>query len=249
MIKDKGFIHPADPDFSCRLRYSQLSSELQQNGLNLAKIEESRTVFTEEAGEHYWVKPEAYRPTGVALGCPLPDEDMTTLLWTVAYLAEQFMCAQAHSRPLFAFVPREWYHVTVVNRSHFDCDRNIIGLDNGEFEKAKEIVHHGLGPIGIRFTGLILTADGRLIVPGYPTDGRFYALRRELSTRIQPLSRNLPLTAHIKIGHVTWPLDKELIKVFVDELTRYGEGISASLLFRSAYTPAGNIPLDDDTVK
>lgn len=67
---------------------------------------------------------------------------------------------------IFAFVPPDSYHVTLVNRSHFGTDTKVKGMTKEEKEfTGKVIIKKDEGPIEVQFKGLILTTEGHLLTP------------------------------------------------------------------------------------
>jgi hypothetical protein len=113
-----------------------------------------------------------------------------------------------------------------------------------EKSKAEQIVlHSGKGPVNLQLHGLIVTHWGRLIVPGYPDDGLLYRLREQLAGEVPQLRANLPNTAHIKLGHVLAPLNREESRGLWECVTRCGEHIHEHVSFDHLYSPLGRMPL------
>jgi hypothetical protein len=188
---------------------------------------------------------ERYKPTGAVLGCPLPDPRITTRLWRLALLIEMFIATLPKGREkTFAFVPPEAYHITLVNRTHFVVNTVIEPMTPAENEMVRgKIVQFGEGPVTLQLHGLLLTHWGRLIVSGYPNDDRLFRLREELASAAPGLRTNLPNTAHIKIGHVLAPLDKNGSQSLRQYAARCGNHIHEHLSFNDVYTPFCRIPL------
>jgi hypothetical protein len=239
----------SDPDLACRRRYGELLSEVQEEGLNAGEIEKSKTIYSISEARSCWIKAEAYKPTGVALGCPLPDRKTTFLFWRLSRLAMQWLGNQTGNSNSFAFVPKDWYHVTIANWSHFDLHRDISEITETKVRIVNEVLKTNPSSINIRFAGLLITRAGRLIVPGYPTDGLIFRLRRELVARIPELSINLPVTAHIKLGHLLYPLNHEKSIAFQKWLTGCGKIIDRTVSFSSIHTPIQDIALSNAIIR
>ncbi len=149
-------------------------------------------------------------------------------------------------RPTFAFVPPDWYHVTLLNRAHFDVTAlsSITMMTENERRLAQDVIAKSdANPIMLHLNGLILTSTGRLIVPGFPSDDRMYELRSRLVEELPQLQINAPITAHIKLGHVLTKLNLAEFKKLLDYVALYEEHTSARLTFDDVYTPLGRIPI------
>lgn len=232
------------PDAVCRARYLFLARECRRQGLDPSEVERSARELSYAIDMMYYLKSAAYKPTGVALGCPLPDKRVAKRLWRLSRLADKCLTALCRGRrKRFAFVPPDWYHVTLVNRSHFEFTE-IISMTEDEREDARKVIAQiSGGLIVLHLNGLVLTAGGRLIVPGFPSDDRVYELRSRLVEAMPQLRINVPITAHIKLGHVLAPLNADELKILLSWVALCGEHVSARLIFYDVYTPAGRIAL------
>ncbi|MBU0967375.1 MAG: hypothetical protein KKA54_13460 [Proteobacteria bacterium] len=237
----------SNPDTICRARYEFLVRESRQCGLQTDQIERSAHELCFLRDKKYYLKGIAYKPTGVALGFPLPDSRMTARLWRIAKLVDQCITTiHPESDKTFAFVPPDSYHITLVNRSHFEVGEVITAMNVKEQEKARQaIARAGGGPVTLHLNGLILTFRGRLFVPGFAVDDRLYQLRANLSALVPELRVNVPITAHIKLGHLLTPLNNRESKVLQQRVRRYGKYINGSLSFDDVYTPVGRILLSE----
>jgi hypothetical protein len=232
------------PDAVCRDRYILLARECRQRGLDSRKVKKSALELCRSTGTTCFLKDAAYRPTAIALGCPLPDKRVTRQLWRLTQLVNKLLIKTCpSSKHPFAFVPPDWYHVTLVNRSHFEFTDITLINDDEKVRIRSVIAELGRAPIVLHFNGLLLTANGRLFVPGFPCDDRLYRLRTLLVQALPQLGVNVPQTAHIKLGHVLVELGKEALKELLGCVTLCGERISARLIFSDAYTPIGRVKL------
>jgi len=230
---------------ACQAEYRLQACQCRRRGLDADKIEESATAFCERCGDAYYVTADACRPTGVALGCPLPDPIFAERLSRVA---KRFAGRLREIRPetdkLFAFVRRDVYHVTVTNRSHFDDSGVLQAMSLDEATRVSAaLARAGYGCLSIDFHGLLLTRQGRLLAMGFPTDDRFFELRRLCCDVVPELRTNLPLTAHIKLGHVLAPLAGRELERTLCIAARCGEFVSARVTFRRSYTPVKRLDL------
>jgi hypothetical protein len=236
-------------DFICRHSYVQLAQECRLFGFSYATIEKSRALAERIDGRNH-LKVEAYKPTGIALGCPLGCQQLADRLWHLAEAVEERLTALCPGKgPSFASVPPAWYHITLVNREHYDVTPTWSTEGGGgvitaeERDKAQSIVSQtGCGPIAVDLKGAILPRNGKLFVPGFPCDLRFYALRARLTEGLPRLAVNTPRTAHVKLGHVLVCLEKPAIEAFLDWLSSEGLALTR-LTFREAYSAAGQISL------
>lgn len=233
------------PDAVCRRRYMVLSQECRRKGLDVGKIENRRRNFSHSLNGVWYLKSEAYKPTGIALGYPLPDEQIIELLWRMSRLFNRCLsfltCSEGEG---FAFVPRECYHITIVNWSHFKVDEHIIDMPVDKKEEALRIIAHlGIGPIAVHLNGLILTADGSLIVPGFPCEDQIYKLRAQLAKMNNEFRKNMPTTTHIKLGQVLQPLSPVKLERLLAWTNLLGTRISFQMSFYDVFTPVGRITL------
>jgi hypothetical protein len=149
--------------------------------------------------------------------------------------------------PAIALVPPSFYHVTVVNRDHFDLKNEVsivASLSRGQkvsiARSLAKVAPDGLS-IQIRFSGFLLTTEGRLIVRGYPADEQLFAMRRACRECVRALGCRVPITAHLKIGHLLTPLTIPQVRAFYSWFNEEAQRIMSILCFRDAYTPAGRI--------
>lgn len=233
-------------DQICRDRYRFLVAEIHQHGFDLAQLARSATEFSRTIDGERYLKQSAFAPTGVALGCPLPDTLITERLWRLAKSVDnQVKDLIGHSGLTFAYVPPSHYHITLVNRTHFELSSAITGMGKKGKSAVKELlVQQKWEQIEIRLNGLILTHWGRLFVPGYPLDDSLFGLRAAIAAAVPELRANIPNTAHIKLGHVIAPLRREKTELLVKYVQTCGDQINVQLIFDEVYTPAGRIRLN-----
>jgi hypothetical protein len=231
-------------DGACRARYALLERQCRTQGLQQAEVERSKFQLTRVVHNAYFLKSEAYTPTGVALGCPLPDRNVSRRLWRLSRLVERRLAALCtDQQPTFAFVPPDSYHVTLVNKSHFDFT-DIALLTQNERERVQTLIRQVCAdPIVTDFRGFVLTAHGRLIACGYPKDDQLQRVRMSLVEAFPQLQVNLPSTAHIKLGHVLLRLEMPKLETLLKWVYLCGQHLSARITFRDVYTPAGRIAL------
>lgn len=228
-------------DDLCRSSYRDIRSEFLMSGIDRHGVAKSRALLYDD-GTTIWVDKAAYYPTGVALGCPLPDSVFSQQLFAAASLfATKINSLISSDKSSFSLVPKESYHVTIVNFSHFDCayhKKDIVTLDSLSFAQVRAYFRDVLFPVPrIHFQGLLLTRSGRLIVPGYATNFTAFMVRSELADLVPQFRTNLPKTLHIKLGHVLGtlpPFSEQRCQDVVDGL---GGGISADISFKDIFTP------------
>lgn len=238
-----------NPDAICRSHYRYLMKECKRLGLQRVEIDISAHELCYYANGKYYLKSIAYNPTGIALGCPLPNSHTTLRLWRVSILFERFLTELSlKEKKTFAFVPPEYYHVTLVNRSHFKCSTSVFDLSEDLKIKAKDVIDRvGYGPLSLNLTGLILTRSGKLICPGYPIDDELFRLRASIAKEISELRVNLPKIAHIKLGHILVPLNCNKLEALFQSVKYLGELVNLSITFHEVYTPLGPIKLTEQT--
>lgn len=217
-----------------RAEYIRLERALRKHGLDAEVIESHARDFTRQNV----VTEQAYVPTAVALGCPLPAET-TKRLQRVARLVDRSLGGEA-----LAYVPSEAYHVTVANRAHYEHS-TPASITSDEFEVIRDCIRRlGLGQIEVVTYGLMITAHGKLFLKGLPVDDRLLALRRALVEAVPALAINLPKTAHMKLAHLR-PGYSGTVAQLQSLFKHLDDHVVDKIVFRDVYTPLGRIPLQE----
>ncbi len=193
----------------------------------------------------FYLKPSAYAPTGAALGAPLPQRRDARLLWRLTRLVADYLSQLVpHEAPTFSYVPPEWYHITIVNRTHFEVSETVAQIQLAEYHQIRDTIARSQpGRLAVQLQGLILTRSGRLLAAGFPCDDRLFGLRSGLAAALPQMNVNLSKIAHIKLGHVLVPLAGAELDGFLTYLARCGEHASTRLVFADVYTPLGRVVL------
>ncbi len=246
-------------DAACRKCYDDWARSCRHHGLDEEKLSESRDDLSEKI---WFVRKRAYRPTGVALGCPLPEPDIQKLFCRIATdIARRVQQLYPGDEPAMSYVPREWYHTTLVNYSHYGEDEpEAADNANGQaretsaqrpwrmpkvlLPKVIDIIRGcGFGEVTVRLRGLFLTRQGTVLVRGYPTDDRVYELRQRLLDAEEDFGHHITKTVHFKLGHLIAPIGSAESEAALAIVDRHGAEIDARLTFRKAYTPVGGVDL------
>jgi hypothetical protein len=228
----------------CREEYTRLARELSHKGLSEAAVEDCRARLAEQRDGRWYVKALAYQPTGVALGSPLPDQRAQNTFFRAACQVERWMQSIGDpSASSFAHVPPDWYHITVLNRSHYDVNE-VLPMNAAEGQ-AVEASLRALSPgtITVLASGLQLSRTGRVFVRCLPVDDTILELREHLAELHPELRTNIPRLVHIKIGHLMKPLTRDELARFCLFLGRLGNSTLARLDFTDVFTPLGRVPL------
>ena len=201
--------------------YRRLEEEVRRDGMDAAVIRANANHLTERRGDEWLVTERAYLPTAVALGCPL-DPTATAELRRAATSIDGL-----------AHVPANAYHITVVNRAHYEHSAPaFLSLD--EFRAVREcIARLNLREIAVDVAGFLITAHGKVFLKCLPVDDSLLELRTRLVDAVPALAINVPKTAHIKLAHVRVPTSGVPPPVSLSKL-----------IFRDVYTPHGRIPLE-----
>ena len=225
--------------------YPRMSVQKESGGFTSREIEKSARRLVTPHGRFFLLKDLAFKPTGVALGRPLPDDCLADQLWSAAQILDRFLGIIQPSRCRhFGFVPKSWYHVTVVNWTHFDDSPTVTNMPKRELPVVRDALTAAVQKkeVSVRFAGLLLTKEGRLLVPGYPQDTSVARMRQDLSRAHQAFASHLPPAAHIKLGHILVNVKNKSFAAVCELVALLGRQINASVLFRDLYTPAGRIP-------
>jgi hypothetical protein len=153
-----------------------------------------------------------------------------------------------------SYVPPDAYHVTLVNRTHFDTQANksdVRPLSAKEKEQVDQIVlGQRCGSVDVRYRGLLATKSGRLMAPAFVEDARIFRLKEALRAgvvghrNLEPvLAENYPLHTLTKLGHIVVPLKGAQVRKFADWLRAEGANVDVSVTFRDVYTQLGRISL------
>lgn len=190
------------------------------------------------------MREEAYKPTGLALGCPLPKSSQVELFSRLACLADSKLKQYFSSeQPSFAYVPADWYHITIANRTHYESSA-VSCLDEDEKQAVKALISElNLQEFRVIASGLILTSYGRLFVKCLPTDDGILKLRSALVRNFPWLQTNMPKMVHIKLGHLMMPLSTIQLQSFMAWLAMVEQHAICDLVFTDVYTPQGRIRL------
>lgn len=237
--------NPAPSSFRiCRSEYIKMERSLRRLGLDVEAQASVATHFTQLHNGHLRLLPAACQPTGVALGCPLPQVGFGRHLGRIVGLFSRVLRSMGHQGASgVASVPEHLLHVTVVNRTHYRI-QDVQALSAEEFACVRESVRRSeVNTISVIFQGLILTREGSLVVPGYPIDDSLFDLRRQLSDNNIAFSGKLPKVAHIKLGHLLAPLSNlELreLQLWISDASRH---VLERVAFDTLYTPLGQIAL------
>lgn len=228
----------------CRKEYIRLAREVKQKGISQEAVDTCRETLADLQDRRWFLKPIAFSPTGIALGCPLPQKHIQKLFYRMAELVERwFQSAGEIDIPLFAYVPSHAYHITIVNRSHYEFNEVIpLTMDEKDvFEKA--ISKLNIRKISVITNGLFLTHTGRVFVKCLVLDDAILKLRSFLTATYPQLQTNVPRLVHIKIGHLMKVPNEQELMAFNAWLERVGHYSISRLDFTDLYTPAGRIEL------
>ena len=226
--------------------YRKLRSAFQSGGIIESEVRRSAVELSCLRSGHMELVPEAFLPTGIALGCPLPDAGLTEHIWQLTCeFGNNIQSMLCCSEDAIAVVPKEHYHVTIVNSRHFDVDdkKKIVGISSEQMQMAEMAMRKlECQEIRIMFCSLIFTAQGRLIVPGYPIGDDLFQLRHALEQIPNGLfTANLPKTAHLKTAHLLKPFCLDQVE-HVSEITqRLGRYINVEVAFCDVFSPQGRI--------
>jgi hypothetical protein len=167
-------------------------------------------------------------------------------LWKITRLVENtFSRFIKEDQKVFAYVPEDWYHITLLNRTHFEESKEIESLTAAEQKEAAGIIHQQIkAPVVLNANGLLLTRSGALIVPAFPFDNQIYDLRSTIVKEIPTLGVHVPAGAHIKIGNILRNIDKDKLSQLLHAIFICGNHISDRLEFKDIYSPLGTIRLD-----
>ncbi len=228
----------------CRQEFIRLAREVRQEGVSKEAVEICRTTLVEQRDSRWYIKSLAFLPTGVALGCPLPDLHAQKLFFLLAQLIEQWVQGKDDpSRPVFAYVPPEAYHITIVNRSHYEFNEVMpLALDE-KIAIGHMIAQLKLKCISVVTSGILLTHTGRIFIKCLVWNDNIFELRNLLGKTFPQLRTNIPRLVHIKIGHLMKPLNDQELLGFQAWLERLGNHAITRLDFTDLYTPAGRIEL------
>jgi 2'-5' RNA ligase len=163
-------------------------------------------------------------------------------LSSVAEELERFL-RQTHpnEHAWFAFVPVNSFHVTVVNRGHYDTS-DVVNLDAAMRRRLARVVRK-CPAIALDLDGVSITRQGRVLAKCIPRSDDLAVLRELIVSQIPELAENTPRTAHIKLGHVLLPLSASQTAELVAFANSFADELRGALVFRDLFTPAGRVSL------
>jgi hypothetical protein len=226
----------------CRNEYIRLAREVAKKGISRDAIETCRTTLVDYQEGKWFLKPTAFLPTGVAMGCPLPQLHLQKLFYRSAELIEKWIRGvDDPTLPVFAYVPPQSYHITIVNRSHYEFNA-VVPLTIDERDKVESVVSKlRIKQVTVATSGFFLTHTGRLFVKCLVLDDAILKLRTTISETYPQFRINIPRLIHIKIGHLMKGLNKQELLEFTVWLERLGHYSISRIDFTDLYTPAGRI--------
>ncbi len=226
----------------CRNEYIRLAREVAQKGISQDALDTCRKTLVDYQDGKWFLKPIAYLPTGVAMGCPLPQLHSQKIFYQAAQLIEKWVHgANDPSLPVFAYVPPQSYHITIVNRSHYEFN-DVVPLTIDEKNKVENtIAKLKINQVSVATSGYFLTHTGRLFVKCLVLDDTVLDLRTVIAESHPQFRTNIPRLVHIKIGHLMKNFKKQELLEFTAWLERLGHYSISRIDFRDLYTPAGRI--------
>ncbi|MBN2440108.1 MAG: hypothetical protein JXJ04_02140 [Spirochaetales bacterium] len=230
-------------DDRCRTFYMKLSHHCYKKGLDKSEIDKTARERIAIHNDRCYLKTDYYKPTGVALGCPLPDKRITKRLWQFSKLVESYLSRFSRKEKcVFAFVPGDCYHTTILNWTHYAVSDKIVSMKKPDAIKVEQVIHDTIkSPVTLHINGIFLTSTGTLIIPGFPADNSLYTLRSRLLEAIPEFRTRIPFAAHIKLGHLLVHLRKSKLEKFQRWLSSFAYHISGRMVFHDVYTPVKRI--------
>lgn len=231
----------------CQQEYRRLARELGQRGISASQVERCRVALSEAGREGWQVIQAAYLPTGAALGCRLTEKNTERLFGRCARLMAGWLAQEVGKagEAGLALVPAEAYHITVVNRSHYEVNEVVAISSEEKQEIEAQVRRMGVGRISVMSCGVQVTHFGRVYIKCLPCDDKILRLRNQLGEGFPQLRTNIPRMLHIKIGHLIKPLNAGELLRFMSFMERMGQAVVRRLDFDDLFTPAGRISLMD----
>ncbi len=233
-------------DHTCRQSYVSLLARAYREGLAEEVLQNSRSNLCELRDDRCFLRNIAYQPTGIALGRPLPDATVTARLAEITrqfrvYLDEMLETPDPQA---FAQVPPDWYHITLVNQSHYadGADTVTRRAQPPAIQQQIRDLLSTVGPITVQLDRVILTAHGIFMVACYPLGATFFELRQTIVNQIPVLATNTPRTAHMKLGHLQTMLSRAQLHALLKVVCQIGQ-LDAELQFTQVYTPSGRLSM------
>jgi hypothetical protein len=245
----------SDPALLSLAMLEEFAAEFKRDAVSLKSVRRSLMEDSRKVGQHLILKTHAYKPTGVALGCPLPYPDAQSQFSSLCDRTEEFLRRLCNVRgPVLVRVPPLCYHITLVNRTHFDTrqdKRQVRCLSLSEKRQVEQIIRdQDCGSVTVQYRGLLTSRGGRLLVPAYPSDARVFQLKEALrdgvckgKIRRAAFAENYPVHTATKLGHIAVELDGARLRAFLRWMQEEGAKIDLSVTFSDSYTQLGRIPL------
>jgi hypothetical protein len=223
-----------------RERFGRMHQETRARGLDPALIEQALIKCRWEDGV-IWLGEEAYLPTGLALGCPLPQPAAVSQLWEMACAVDRWLRAATASYNVgLAFVPCHWYHITLLSRSHYSDGRRLTYLTKEEAAQAAITIRElGIEMLSIVLSGLSISRSGALLVGAFPTNGSLEKVRLAAAQSNPLLQNRFPAMTYVKIAQLPCRLDDDVFSELAASFVNQYDALHLELCFQHVYTPAG----------
>lgn len=230
----------------CVDRYEFLIEEFAKLGfsepLELLKMGKENV---EEKNNGSYLKPKAYFPTGLALGCPIIS---TLAQGCIQKITNRLLEVEKKYNSIhFAMVPFGALHITILNYSHYSSNKKVRPLPSYLLEVIKDILSKlGIASITIEFNKVIVTSSGAVIIAGYPIGDSFFIIRNEIRNELDAFNGQKPNTVHIKIGQYFISSFPEVqLKSLSNDIKQLQLVVNFRVNFKKIFTPTKLITLNE----
>lgn len=227
-------------------------SEFVKHGIPKENAEISLFEDSRWLKNNLFLKTYAFKPTGVAIGCPLPfnvQKTFSTVCDQIDYfLKSEFLLKS----PVISRVPPNYYHITLVNRTHFSlkgAKNKVHPLNSHEKSQVDHIVQQSnFCPIIINYQGLLINKEGRLLIPAYPINNNIENLKIALRDGVvdgrkkQPVfKQHFSILLWTKLAHIVVPIEQSKALQLLQFIQKIGSEINFKIEFHDVYTQRGRV--------
>lgn len=220
----------------CLAAYASWEKTTKDVGLSSASLRECYEGFRMPTG---LLHINAYKPTGYALGAPLP-ECPTFKKHQVQLILTEFKTKLENL--VILQVPEECWHITILNKTNYRVNNHLVYSTNEEDAKVKQVVDNlKIKGIGIQVAGLLITTHGAICLKGVPESKELFCLRDKMA-KVLEWKLPVPITAHIKIAHLSTPKYDVSAFPLIKQLWDKWQGEDFGLInFDSIYSGSGAV--------
>jgi len=179
-------------------QYDKIKQNADEQGVDPQEVEKIRNSFFTLHGGKWEVHEAFWKPTGLVLGYPFPED----LGGKFISLRKEILEKLGLGTNQYWLPDEDLLHITIISYSHYsESDMNLASLPLTEVSKTREIVGN-CRPIKVVFRGALVTNSGSLLVKGFVDNEDLFSLRSELMSKIEGITQRSQNLVHVKLAQI-----------------------------------------------